>query len=135
MVAPDSDPANTLPTVTLVCGWTCPVDRLGIVNGRQPGQAPDPREIEAARRWLRRCEPTSTPAFLSYRLKHLVERRCRHFVSNGAAIVAAYREGFPLRIARERFPQLNVRIAVAKASVDAAAAVDRQRCGSWGGVA
>lgn len=54
---------------------------------------PDEKEVELCRRFIREtCSPSKT-GHSSYGFKHEVERRFGEYISNGAAILAAVREG------------------------------------------
>ena len=76
----------------------------GIVDASAAGDAPDETQIAACQAWLRaNARPTKTirPRPYSYALKHVVEAALggpgRAYISNGAFIVAALREGYRAR--------------------------------------
>lgn len=72
------------------------VDANGIVATPQRGKPPA-KEVETCRAYLRQCDRTNLPKVGSYGLKHVIENYFDTYISNGAAIVAAVLEGFPVQ--------------------------------------
>jgi hypothetical protein len=77
--------------------WPAPF-LVGGVEGpeRQP---PDAEEVQACRRWIRKhVDPSAAirEDHTSYGFKHLVEETIESYVSNGAFIEAARREGYEI---------------------------------------
>jgi uncharacterized protein (TIGR02996 family) len=56
------------------------------------------REFALCRAWLADKNPIRNPHANSYGLKHRVERRFGHYVTNGTFIAAAIHDAFPYRI-------------------------------------
>ena len=74
------------------------IDANGIVH-KEPGSPPVPSEVELCRDWLLlyATPATSCGRRSSYGLKHDVEKWAGRYVSNGAFILAALKNGYRVR--------------------------------------
>lgn len=74
------------------------VDANGILQPGAVGRGKPPeREVALAVEYLKQCKPVKSPRKDSYGFKHEIENWYGTYISNGAAIVAALRLGFPVK--------------------------------------
>lgn len=109
------------PSITTRDGRTYLVDSSGLIIYRESVDPPCEQEIEAAARWLVKrigiAGRTGTGRIGSYRLKHAAGRWSGTYVSNGAMIVAASREGYVLEVIDRICPvatPINCRVGVSQ---------------------
>jgi hypothetical protein len=73
------------------------VGRNGLTYWRQSNDVPEAKEVELCKKWIKHnCLQTKTirPKLGSYQFKHIVERNCGVYISNGAFIQAAIELGY-----------------------------------------